>query len=560
MTVSTKLCVYFASLVLLSCSQETVGARAENPFVLGVQSHFGQNWPPALLRSVDQMKINYLRDSLAWSDTRTTESNITFPEQKLAIFRRFCAGGGKLVMTTDPRHPAYDDGHTVASDEGKRAFTAYLVALARALPDCILAFEIGNEINTKGSLDFPEHIEPMRAYVDLLQAVREEAERSFPEIAILGGSSNVVATGFLTELAEHGMFDHVDGIAIHPYRGHAENLDWELRHLREVLAAHGPVPAIWATEFGDEVERPEEAAAALLKLTCVLATNDIDHAFWYALAQQRWFKNMGLVERDGTPLPAAAALALLQERLLPMGRPVRADIDPDLFLYQFGSDRFVVWGARRPVTIKPGSIIIDAEGNDAGIPSHIDEAPLIIIGARPTFGESALSADSLYGFASSQWQYHAMRANGEAVELNPLDSSFATVLGNRYLRPAFISDHVGAAARLANDETISIRLSMLPEKTETIDANLCLAAKPSRPIALTIRVGSRRVMTKLVDGLEEVRLSNLDLEAGSPLHFDFGPGAETRGGYRFDYRVRIVRDGHSPKQCDPDVAGWGVPS
>ena len=315
--------------LLAACNQDASGASAvstadlvhSGPFVLGVQTHLGQNWPAAAVPLASGIGAPLLRDGLSWQEAEQSPGRIVFPPQKLGALRIACQAAQRLILTANPRNPLYDGGLTVSSSEGTAAFVAYLKALVGAFPaGCVAAVEIGNEINGGRGLPVASGSDPAEVYVGLMKAAYPALKQAAPDLAVLGGSTNAVGTGFLDKLFAKGLLDVVDGVAVHPYRDHAENLDWELRHLSAAMAAHGKRVPIWATEFGDYFETPEQAAPALVKLTALLSASGVERASWYALLQQKWFRNMGLYGDGGTPLPAGRAFAFVQRELVRQGR------------------------------------------------------------------------------------------------------------------------------------------------------------------------------------------------------------------------------------------------
>lgn len=551
--------------LLAACNQGASGATAattadlvhSGPFVLGVQTHVGQNWPAAAIPLASSIGASLLRDGLSWPEAEKSPGRIVFPPQKLEALRQGCRAGRQLILTAQPRNPLYDGGLTANSLEGVAAFVAYLKALVAALPvGCVAALEIGNEINSARGLPVPDGGDPIEAYVGLMRTAYPELKRAAPAVAVLGGSTNAIGTGFLDKLFAKGLLDAVDGIAVHPYRGHAENLDWELRHLSAAMAARGRRVPIWATEFGDYFETPEQAAPALVKLTALLSASGVERATWYALLQQKWFRNMGLYGEGSTLLPAGRAYAFAQRELIRQGRAERIAGDGLTYLFRFGRDRWVAWGAPRELIRDGKSQYFDAQGQGLSGPLSLGANPIVVIGAQPRFGPSAVVADSMFGFGSAPWSYFGRTAGGRLVPLAPLDGQFATSLGDRTLRPLTVSDVSGAAAGTAASPT-SVVIRYTVPSNQTLRVQVCLTANTKGDgVSLAVTAAGKPVASRLVTGAATVLSDPIAVGAGDPIDLAIGPAGSSGRGNIFRYRIRLIQGETRGPDCAFPVGGW----
>ena len=329
------------SLPVPGAAQTPPASPAPSAFLLGVQTHFSQGWPIGLLANVRDVHALALRDSLPWAAGEPQPGRYDFSGPRADALAAACAGGRDLVVTLDPRNPFYDGGLTVYTDMGRQAFAAYVSALVDRFGSCIAAIEVGNEINGARALHYPPGTDPVATYTALLRTLKGDVKPRHPGVVLLGGSTNEIGTGFLDKLFEAGLLETADAIAVHPYRGHAEGGDVELNHLTEVMRRHGKVLPIWATEFSNAYPTPEAAAPELVKMVALMGAAGVARAYWYALMEEPWFRNMGLFDERGGK-PAADAFRLVEQQLLPAGRPVRVDAgDRRTFLFRFGADRWV---------------------------------------------------------------------------------------------------------------------------------------------------------------------------------------------------------------------------
>jgi beta-xylosidase len=138
---------------------------------------------------------------------------------------------------------------------------------------------------------------------------------------VLGGISPIDAT-FLSLLKSHGLFEHLDAVAVHGFPldwNHWQINDWP-KKLQEVRAVTD-LP-IWVTEVGVSTFGADEVQVFGLQRTTELLLGQVERIFWYSLmdlppaweattrhkesegsAYYRHFY-LGLIRADGTRKPA----------------------------------------------------------------------------------------------------------------------------------------------------------------------------------------------------------------------------------------------------------------
>jgi hypothetical protein len=292
-----------------------------------------------------------------------------------------CQAGRRLILTQIPVNPLYDNGLWVSSEQGRAAFAAYLGALKDKFGSCLAAIELGNEINGNRAMVFAGGIDSVAAYVRIAAAARARLGGS---PALLGGSTNMIGTGFLRPLFAAGLLAQVDGIAVHPYRNRAEGLDAEMTQLWAAMDASGRRVPVWATEFGLATADQGTAAGELVKQATMLAASGVGQASWYALIDQTGFPTMGLFA--GTAIKdQGRAFRFLQASVLPKGAPIRLDLgDPLLFAYRFGSDTTVIWGSPRGLVLGNGTRAYGPTGAALATPA-IGDQPIVLVGTGYTW-------------------------------------------------------------------------------------------------------------------------------------------------------------------------------
>ena len=408
------------------------GADAQqSTMVLGVQTHFAQGWPIILLDKVAQVSAPSVRDDFGWGAGEPKRGSYDFSRAK--YLSATCRAGKDISLIISPTNPLYDGGKFARTPESQRAFAVFVGKVVDRFP-CIAGIEVGNEINGKGWYSGGTEAELAVSYVSLLRLLSSEIKARHPDVAVLGGSTNVIGTGFLETLFAAGMLDVVDGVVVHPYRAHAEGLDIELSGLRDAMKRHGPVKPIWATEFGNYFDTPELAPPLLIKMVAMMSADGVQRAYWYVLVDEPYFKNMGLFKGD-IPKPAAPAFKAA-EALLAQGSAVRVDVgDKKTFVYRFGAKTYVMWGAPRPVTFDAGARVRSARDMPIAGSVFLGDDPVIAtnVSSYKLDVPSVVVADNMLEFGEKPWSYYVRKADGSLVPLRWTDWRWTS----RYTTPSF---------------------------------------------------------------------------------------------------------------------------
>jgi hypothetical protein len=519
------------------------GAPAATPagMLLGVQTHFSQRWPLSWLDRARDVGATALRDGLAWRAIETRPGLYAFDRYHGDFLERARARGLGILLTIDPRHPLHDGGATAFSPRARAAYAGYLNALLDRYGDVVGAIEIGNELNTANGMSGPAAADRAAACVVLLRTVWETVKPRHPRVQLLGASTNVIGAGFLEAIFAAGGLAVMDGVAVHPYRRHAEHVDTELAVVREAMARHGRVLPIWCTEFSDQFETPDEASPHLLKMAALMGAAGVRRAYWYALSDQKWFRNMGLFTGQQEPKPAAETFALLQRDLLPLGDPVRLPSDRRTFLFRYGPERLVAWGADRPIRF-PGQIRArDARGRAIPTPGRLSANPVVFEG-RTAFelGDSPVLADSFLEYGEPPWSYFALAPDGGAYPLRRVDWDWTSYIGDRRFQPLrFNADGVACAG----DGRRPVRAMLRYTAPEAAAAELSLSLTASGRgdgLDLEVRHNTRSLLRQPVRGVFAHDGPALKIAAGDHIDVIVGPNAEA-GGDVARYRVRLTR-------------------
>lgn len=525
---------------------------------LGVQTHFSQGWATSLVDRVRSSGAMGVRDSIPWSRGEPTRGRYAIDSAAPAALDAICRAGGSLLLTLTPQHPAYDNGRTVNSDAGITAFARYAGELGARYGTCLAGIEIGNEINDSRNLNYPAGLNWQPRYVILVRAVRRELRRRGSNAAAVGGSTNVIGTGFLDSLFAAGLLNAADAIAVHPYRSNAENVDFEIAHLQAVMRRRGKVLPIWATEFSDNYATDTLAAEQLVRMVTLLSTAGVARSYWYALIDQRWFRNMGLYAANGSEKPAARAYA----QMIPLTRAARAtpvDVgDAGIRLYRFGNAGFVLWGGGGRVTFSGRPVVRDAYGRavqGGGATVEAGTIPLVITGASDArlAQRSGILADTMFGYGKAPWSYLAQTSDRKLHPLDLLDGQFDTSFGSRFYRPLRISGVSAAVAGTGGSPTRAIIRYTAPS-ARTVSFAACFMKQANGDgVDIAIIAAGRTIWKRVLKTQEIVAPIDVSLARGDQLDISVGPN-QTSGGDSFSYRARLFTQGSGRTVACPNRA------
>jgi hypothetical protein len=529
-------------------AQAPATAATPAPLRLGVATRFGQGWPARQWRLLAALPAVPVREAVSWRAIESVPGRYQFTPATIGPVDRLCREGHDVMLSLLPRHPGYGGPDAGATPAGRAAFARYVEALASHLGRCLVAVEIGNEINGVERRPAIRPIDRAAQHGPLLTAVRDVVKRAHPDLVVLGGSTNVVATGFLVRLARGGDLDAADAIAIHPYRHDAAGLDWELAHLRASL---GPrAPGLWATEFG--WDKPDEAAGAdyLVQMAMQLSAAGVAHAYWFQLVDDPQFPRFGLYRADGEAKPVARAFTYLVRSVLPRGPAVREGPgEGGLYLYRLGGDRQVIWGAPRALRHEGALTFRDAQGRAIPAPDRVTDRPVIAEGSgRLLPGPAEVLADSLYDYGRAPWLYWLRRGGGATVPLRPVDGRFATRVGTADGKTAAINPRLVVIPPGVS----AIGLRYVAPRPLRVHVSACLAAgQEAGPAAFTISAGGAMVAQGRI-GPAGVIDQRVDLDAGAPLDIAFrAEGAARTVAVR--YRLRLSLNAGARLDCGADA-------
>lgn len=529
----------------LSASAQAQDAKPR----LGVTTHFSQGWPISLIDRAKNIGVGTIRDSLHWAVIEKSPGIYDFSGKNGLHITRACAAGMTVLLGIEPRTRIYDANMTAHSPTARAAFANYIRAIADRYAGCVIAVEVGNEINGNGGMTGVAAVNRAASHTALLRAVYERVKPAHPDLAILGGSTNAIGTGFLQNLFAAGALDYMDGVAVHPYRRDPEGVDWELARLNAAMKRAGSIKPIWVTEFSRDFAKPAEAAPFFLKMLSLMHAAGVSRTYWYALIDQTWFPTMGLLTLPGEAKPGSRAFAYAATQLVPLGQARRIDHnDPALFHFRYGPTTHVVWGARRSISVGTNARFRHADGSNKPPISQLSDEPVIIEGvADISFGTAQILADSRYGFASPPLSWFARSKTGALLPLAPIDWKWTSYLGNKavpqmIVNPAGIgpAGQYGALVRYTADQ---------PARAV---ASFCLAplGKFGDGVTVALMQNTKQLWSGRVGVLTGKQVSQVPvtLQMGDQVDLVITPNANAAGD-RMAYRFRITRSAIDVADC-----------
>ncbi len=546
---------------------------AQDRMALGVVTHFGQGWSLDLQAEVAALGATAIRDGINWTLAEPEPGRYDFSDSRTGFPGQLDPGLFTIVNFSYP-NPAYDGGTTPHTDPGRQAQADFVAAVVDRFPE-IDAVEVGNEFNAQnfvsGTVKTSSYEERDEFYFAMLCAVYEAVKRGHPQVQVLGGATHSIPVAYLRDLFAHGALDCMDGLAIHPYTSQPEQLG---DHLALLRAAMGPNPVpIHVTEFSQEVATPAEAAPYLVKTVAVMAASGVASATWYALLEQPYYSNMGLLGTDRSLRPAARAFALMQGLLQAHGNP--HDVSPDRLarVYQFGDRAAVLWGVRREVIVDGSVTAYDPEGNPvAERPLMLDEDwPLIVVGSGPiglgrgyALGPTDVVGDSLFQFDvindragpagfEGPWSYFALNGEGklEALYTRPggdvPSEPWRPYIGHDWMRPLAVEPTSVTPVDFADGQRPKDQYSVVERFTATEAGTLAIEGwwqvnpQSEDGIVLTIVADGAEIYRAATRDTLAAAIPAVTVRPGSTIDFIVGVNANARGGDRTTRRITIRR-------------------
>lgn len=530
-------------LALALCQASPVFAENSlDPFVLGAQTHFRQGWSLDLLAPAQTLGVIALRDEIDWGQVEKVKGIYDFSVADRYMLPLLVRGFVPLIVINEV-NPLYDGGKTPHSAVGRAGFAAYVSAILSHYGSDAVRIEIGNEVNTKDFVSGPALKDPPRYFAALVRTLEARLRIDHPEARFSCSGLNVIGIGFYRAFFRHGGLLSCDAISFHPYRDHPETLPGELTRLKALMTEFGGEKPLLVTEFGDWFEDAQDAPDYMLKMATLMAAAGVKEAYWYALRDEKWWPNMGLMDLSGKARkPSAAAFAFLKTKLLPLGSPTRQGMDTAMHIYGFGSGGVVFWGSGGQIKVTGAAAYYDAQGQPIAPVDTLTDSPVIVLGEAVSVMQITPNqiADSLYQYGQSPWSYYARRPDIGLVPLEIIDSNWTSMRAAPDLSPLQIGDSWITTARF-NGAPYSVveRFTAQKPGLHLISGWWQASAKTDAPHLRILHNGVKALEADTSVDRFDVSGLTVALDVGDTLDFEVAPLAPNGSG-ALKRRIRII--------------------
>jgi beta-xylosidase len=194
------------------------------------------------------------------------------------------------------------------------------------------AVMLWNEPNNASHWDFQDDVGWQR-YAEMVKLAAQAVRAENRELRIVLGGISPIDANFIRNMAERGVLEHVDVVAVHGFPldwNHWQIHEWpqRLAEIREVT--HKP---LWVTEVGVSSFGAEEVQEFGLRRTGELLAGEVERVHWYSLFDlprawpattrhreaegSSYYRHfyMGLIREDGTPKRALRSFRELSPKL-----------------------------------------------------------------------------------------------------------------------------------------------------------------------------------------------------------------------------------------------------
>lgn len=354
-------------------TQADIYVPANEPLILGVQTHFAQNKgvPEADLSLMGGTNIASIRDDVYWSQVETDKGVYTIPDHVPHALDLAISKGLKPLIVLCYGNQFYDGGGMPVSEEAQAAFVRYVEFVANYFKGKVQCYEVWNEWNIGAGNNQSGSAPDPAAYVSLLAKTSAALKRIDPTVVVLGGAVAGWDSGWVVKMLQNGAASHLDGISIHPYSynsgwdGRPEVLvDW-LGQLENTIRSYSggrDIPLYmteigWPNQTGALGTQPEVTAGYLSRLLLLASAKSFIRGIWWYDFQDDGTDisnaehNFGLITYDGSPKPAWLMLSDMSGLLNDARFVANISADPGLFAFRFnhgdGTSTLAIWTDRQ---------------------------------------------------------------------------------------------------------------------------------------------------------------------------------------------------------------------
>jgi hypothetical protein len=307
----------------------TVLVSEEQPFKMGVVTHFGQNKGniEANLNLIQQMGASSIRDEVFWASVEHQKGQYAIPANAEQFVTASLARGLKPLLTLDYGNPFYDGGDKPISDAAVEGYAKYAEFVVSHFKGRVSSYEIWNEWNGSVGKTTPGTAE---TYVRLLKVVYPRLKAIDPNVVIIGGAvaGGGITDGWFKAMLDAGALSAADAISVHQYifgstgfNRTPERLVAKIGAIQNTLRSYnkGQDFPLYLTETGWPTTSggisPNEAGDFNAETMFLVATTPyLKGLWWYDFEDDgtdptNTEDNFGLVTAELTPKPGYLALS-----------------------------------------------------------------------------------------------------------------------------------------------------------------------------------------------------------------------------------------------------------
>lgn len=271
-------------------------------------------------KSVDmigELGIKQVRDECFWHIVEKSKGEYKIPEHILKNLDYSLKAGLDTLIILNYANDHYDNGMAPTSPLAIKAFGQYCYTMARELKGKVHYFEVWNEPNVDGF--WRPKADPV-AYTRLLKEAYKRIKEGNPNALVCGLTLSGLDEDFLWKVMEHGGYDYLDVVSLHPYCHPKTPEDAEIFEKMDAIhdrfAEYGRKKKdIWITEVGwptnkgGGVSEFEQAVRIARTYLNALTYPYIPTVFIYWFGpdgpDEEWAEDrFGVIHRDYSPKPS----------------------------------------------------------------------------------------------------------------------------------------------------------------------------------------------------------------------------------------------------------------
>lgn len=273
-----------AVLVAGAAGLSAVGmARADVTAASGVNIHFTDP-RPGEMEMLGAAGFRHIRMDFTWQSTEKQKGVYDF-----SAYERLTAAlekhGMKPYYILDYANTHYEQGRSVRTEEGRKAYTKWALAAVEHFKGRGVHWEIWNEPN--GGFWAP--VANVKEYAAMAVMASKAIKEAHPQEYLSGPATSTIDLAFLESCFQEGLLQWWDAVTVHPYRQTGpEMVEPEYHALRGIISRYAPkgkkvdiLSGEWGYSSSWMNHDDDTQARSLSRQWLVNAANGIPISIWY---------------------------------------------------------------------------------------------------------------------------------------------------------------------------------------------------------------------------------------------------------------------------------------